>query len=283
MPLSSLVGKSDLNFFDSIEKVRLLQAPSFWKTLYINYRCLDKQTAKQIPIFVYPNVSLVSTKGCISVKNPNIGIIKLGLDWGYRSKGETRFRFDGDIVFNGKARFMKGCNVCVFKGAKIIFGDDDLISENSLIYCKEKIEFGDHLRLTYECNVADSDFHYTIDLRTKRIKRMSAPIEIGNNVWIGNRTNIKKGTKIPDYVVIASSASLLTKDYTDSVSKFDCLGGIPAKPFHVSISRTWKNEHEQISRLDNWFNCNPNEKYYILSEKELIEDYIGTEYNYESE
>jgi len=67
----------------------------------------------------------------------------------------------------------------------------------------------------------DSDFHDTNDLNNEG---MSAPIIIGNNVWIATRAMILKGVTIGDGAVVAAGA-VVTKD----VKPFTVVAGVPAK------------------------------------------------------
>lgn len=275
--LCLLFVKKWQSFFDCIDENRYLQVPSIFNTLYLNLRCLSLRQAMRVPIYVYHNVDIMELTGTIEVpEEAQRGTILIGFDWGYRSKGNTRIRISGKIFFKGSCIVIRGANICVFPLGTLSFGDDNLIGENTLIYCMDSISIGDHLRLTYESQIFDSDFHYTVNLNTYEIKKKTSPVSIGNNVWIGNRANIKKGVKIPDYTIIAASGSLLTKDYTGIVDKFGCLGGYPAKPLPVKSCRTWKNESERMKKLDAWFASHPESECYHIGENESIEDYIGT-------
>lgn len=53
---------------------------------------------------------------------------------------------------------------------------------------------------------------------------VSAPIRIGQNVWIGNKVTITKGINIGDNSVVAANA-VVTKDVEPNV----VVGGVPAR------------------------------------------------------
>lgn len=264
------------DFFCVLEECRNRQIPSINKTIYFNFRFLPYQQAVITPIFVYPYTQFQDLTGKLKINGEiSTGMIKIGRDWGYRCKGKTRIRIAGELLFSGKCEILRGSDICIFKTGKVSFGDNVLIGENVLIYCMESISLGNTSRITYETNIYDSDFHYTIDIDKKEIKRMTSPIVIGNYVWIGNRTNIKKGVRIPDYTIVAGSGSLLTKDYTNILTKFGCLAGYPARPLPMRSCRTWKNELERIKYLDNWFAKHPDKSTFEITDDENLEDYIG--------
>jgi acetyltransferase-like isoleucine patch superfamily enzyme len=60
-----------------------------------------------------------------------------------------------------------------------------------------------------------------------------APIHIGNDVWIGQNTLLKKGIHIHDGAVVAAG-SVVTRD----VEEFTIVGGVPAKPIKRRFPET---------------------------------------------
>lgn len=62
-------------------------------------------------------------------------------------------------------------------------------------------------------------------------KEKTAPIQIGNHVWIGARAIILKGVTIGDGVVVAAGA-VVTKDVPPNT----LVGGVPAKIIKENIS-----------------------------------------------
>ncbi len=263
-------------FCDVLDEKAESSTPSIIKTLYFNLRFLPRHQARIVPIYVYKNIRFQNLSGEIVLGDKIYpGMVRLGYDWGFRCKGEARVRIEGKVVFKGKCWILRGADVCVFKEGALTIGDDVYFCENTLVYCLESVTFGNQVRLTYESQVLDTDFHYTVNLNTREIRPRSASVVIGNHVWIGNRTTIKKGVKIPDYTIVAASGSLLTKDYSDIVPRFGCLGGCPAKPLPIKICRTWENEMERIAQLDKWFEDHPESKVFVIPEGESLEDYIG--------
>lgn len=268
------------DFFCVLEDCRNRQIPSIKKTIYFNFRFLPYHQAVTTPIFIYPHTQFQALTGTLEINGAlSSGMIKIGRDWGYRCKGETRIRIAGNMLFSGTCEILRGSDICIFKNGKLSLGDNVFIGENVLIYCMDSISIGNTSRITYETNIFDSDFHYTIDVDKREIKKMTSPIVIGDYVWIGNRTNIKKGVKIPNYTIVAGAGSLLTKDYTNIVPKFGCLGGYPARPLPLRSCRTWKNELERIESLNSWFAKHPHDNIFKINKDENLEDYTGIAIN----
>ena len=83
----------------------------------------------------------------------------------------------------------------------------------------------------------DTDRHEIRNLNTGVISPSHKPIEIGDNVWIGNNVFINKGTRIPANIIIASK-SLCNKDYSN-VPAFSVLAGMPAKVVASDKQKIW--------------------------------------------
>lgn len=261
-------------FWNIVEEKWNMPSVSLIKTIYLNLKCVDNIYAWTMPIFVYKGTQIISLKGKISFDgNITSKLVKLGWDHRYRSNGKTRLRVDGNVLFGGECVIGAASNIAVFDSATLKFGKDSAIWENCMIYCANNIEIGKNTRITFHTSIMDSDFHYMVNLTTRSITPRSKPIIIGNYVWIGNRANIKKGTIIPDYTTIASSNTLLSKDYS-SIPPYSVLGGIPAKIISSGMARIWNNEIEYSRFLDSWFDEHGDQIKYTIGANENIENYI---------
>lgn len=63
------------------------------------------------------------------------------------------------------------------------------------------------------------------NIKTGKVDPISKDVFIGECCWIGNRTNIMKGTVLPDNTIVSSN-SLLNKDYTSTVPSYSIIGGM---------------------------------------------------------
>lgn len=103
-------------------------------------------------------------------------------------------------------RAYSGAYISISDGAELRLGTG-FINNNSKISCFEKITIGDDVKISEDVMIRDSDNHTII--REGYLK--TAPIHIGNHVWIGARATILKGVTIGDGAVIAAGA-VVTKD-----------------------------------------------------------------------
>lgn len=142
---------------------------------------------------------------------------------GGRINGDVKLSIGKGSSFSyGKALFLNGSGITASKRLQIIiaggtlsFGNYSGISSSS-IWCKNKIEIGNNVNIGAECLIIDTDFHSTSwEDRADRSQDVqnakSAPIKIGDYVFIGARCIILKGVKIGEKTIIMAG-SVVTKD-----------------------------------------------------------------------
>lgn len=105
----------------------------------------------------------------------------------------------------------KPCNIYVSVDGKLTIGAYGGYSGVSIV-CWEKIEIGDFCGFGGNVSIWDTDFH-GIRHNERIVKEAvkTAPIKIGDHVWIGANSIILKGVKIGDRSVIGAG-SVVTKD-----------------------------------------------------------------------
>lgn len=265
-----IITESFNNYLSYLEAIWHYDRPSFFKTIYFNFRVCRFGQAVSCPIFIYGKTRIWSLSGNVRFEDCNIksGMIKWGYDWGYRSNGTTIIRLQGSITFKGNCLLAKASDIAVFPNAKLVVGGGGKILENTLIYCTRDIYIGQNFSFTFQSSIMDTDFHYMVDIKNASVRRNSASIHIGDNVWIGNRATIKKGVIIPDNTIVAASYSVLTKDYSD-IPPYSILGGCPAKLLSTGFSRIWKNEISNSEKIDDIFIKNPQLEYITIDRKEI--------------
>jgi len=102
--------------------------------------------------------------------------------------------------------------------AEIIIGESCGFTGVS-IGASKKIIIGDNVRCGNNTMIMDTDWHWN-DPRTGP----NAPVEIGDNVWLGINVTVMKGVTIGENTVVAAG-SIVTKALPPNV----IAGGIPAK------------------------------------------------------
>lgn len=130
---------------------------------------------------------------------------------------------------------------------KISIGKYSRISRNTSIQCVDSITIGNHVVISRESVISDSNNH-PLSVLFRRVWTMHfrdldsemhlykyashKPIVINDNVWIGERSRICKGVTIGKNCVIGAN-SIVTKDIPDN-----CIAvGNPAKVVKTDIDK----------------------------------------------
>lgn len=119
-----------------------------------------------------------------------------------------------------------GTIIAVHSNAKLHIGSG-YINCNCEVRCLNSITIGENVAIAKEVIIRDSDLHKISN------SVMTAPIVIGNHVWIGTRAMIMKGVTIGDGAVVAAGA-IVTKDVPPNC----VVAGVPAKIVKENI--TWE-------------------------------------------
>lgn len=245
------------------------QSLNIIKTIYVNYRALPIKQAIYLPIYIYRGVKIYKL-GKIIINTPNLkrGMISIGKIT-YKSQGVGKLLNLGLIEFRGATTI--GGGFIIENVGVIIFKGNDRLGEGVTLLIRDKLEFGEYSTLGFRCFLMDSDDHFTINCNTLEIGRNKKPIIIGRRNWIANSTYIKKGTITPDYTIVASANSLLSKDYS-GIEPYSVLGGIPAKKIGSGIRRIYNfKEEDSLNKL---FRDNPDIDIYMPNIKsEGVDEY----------
>jgi len=107
--------------------------------------------------------------------------------------------------------------------SSIHIGDYCLIAPGVKIQAAQQIRIGHSCMFGADSSISDSDWHGIYN-RLRPFGRATKPINIGNNVWVGERAIITKGVTIGDNSIIGAGA-VVTKDVPDNT----IVAGNPAK------------------------------------------------------
>jgi len=179
------------------------------KIIYFNFKYLRFRDAIKFPILISKRVWIKNARGKVQIQSPiSFGMIKIGFgDVAIFDSVKSRSIWDvtGTVIFRGRANIGHGVKISV--SGTLILGDSFSISAESSIICKEKVSFGAHCLISWENLIMDTDFHDILDSEGNVINP-SKEIVIGDNVWIGCRCTILKGTQIGNNTVIAANSCL---------------------------------------------------------------------------
>lgn len=173
---------------------------------------------------IFPQVNLRNKNGNMSVSQRLVlgKVHELG-----SYKKSDLLLFENSVLNVDNFTFYTGFQVAVNQGAKLSIGSG-FANYNVKIDCFTEIQIGRKVAISHNVIIRDDDSH-----RISEQTGSSAPIIIGDHVWIGMNSIILKGVHIGDGAVVAAGA-VVTRDVPDK-----CLvGGVPAKIIRQNVE--WK-------------------------------------------
>lgn len=197
-------------------------------SFYFNYKYFGFRTALKLPVLINYNVVFNSLGGKIIITCPlKKGLVRIGFQYigiSCVKYEKTILELRGKIIINGEVKIGSGSRISVGKEGELDIGNNFVITSNSSIICFKNIKFGSHCLLSWDILIMDTDFHVVnyVDFKDSFIVDN---ISIGNNVWIGCKTLILKGTLIGNNSVIAAGSKLSKKYDEDNL----LISGNPGK------------------------------------------------------
>ena len=190
-----------------------------WKTL--SFRC--SLHTLFVSAYLYPGVYFFAPGTArVFVR----GQLRFGTRWEHTRYFPSQLTINGGATMrvNGNFQFLSGCSVWVGSGATLSLGDG-YMNNHGNVSCSTEIRIGNGVYIAPHVLIQDSDFH-TMD----PTKPSSAPIAIGDQVWIGEGAKILKGVNIGEGAVVAAGA-VVTRD----VPAHALVGGVPAKVIRENV------------------------------------------------
>ena len=134
-------------------------------------------------------------------------------------------RFPSNITVKDEAVVKEGARICSCnQSARVSIGARTTVGYHTFIFASESITVGDDCLIAPFVYLVDSDHSIKKGENINRQPNNTAPITIGNDVWIASNVTILKGVTIADGAVIAAN-SVVNKDIGPS----EIWGGSPAK------------------------------------------------------
>ncbi|MBL9157847.1 MAG: acyltransferase [Verrucomicrobiales bacterium] len=145
-------------------------------------------------------------------------------------------KVDGAIRL-GAHTHLRGELLTYWNGGGIVVGSNCYIGDGTRIWSQASVRIGDDVLISHLVDIHDSDGH-PIDVEDRILdgrailqgkgyhtptKTLSAPVVIGDRVWIGFKASILKGVTIGEGAIVAAGA-IVTKD----VPPYTVVAGNPA-------------------------------------------------------
>ncbi len=137
-------------------------------------------------------------------------------------------------------RIGKGARIHIgakfFYPANVRIGEDSVLGSNIFLDGRDKLTIGSHVDIASEVMIYNSEH----DINSEDFRAISAPVEIGDYVFIGPRVIILPGVRIGRGAVVAAGA-VVTKDVAENM----IVGGVPAE---VIGERKVRDLHYRLGR-----------------------------------
>lgn len=154
----------------------------------------------------------------------------VGLNWsgGAIGKGVTMKLTDGAVFTAAANLTLADYSIVIVKAGCLKIGRSAFVGFGTVITCRDSISIGDDALIAEYVTIRDQDHRYGGSLSTAKNGFDTAPIVIGNNVWIGAKATITRGVTIGDNAVIAAGAVVI-----NDVPAGTVVGGVPAKTLKI--------------------------------------------------
>lgn len=204
-------------------------------TLRFNFKYFDFRTARILPVLLYKS-KIVSMLGKVEIiGKPRTGMIKFGKVMVPTNQCHVGFVYEnnGGLLRIGQTEIGCGGAISIQKDAVIVLGNHFHSTSGCKIICAKKIQTGINTRIGWDVLIMDTDWHSVYNIETKRISSKTKEIVIGDYVWIANGVSVMKGSRIPNFSIIAGK-SLVNRVLERENSLY---AGSPAKLIKTSVVR----------------------------------------------
>lgn len=199
---------------------------NIWKTLFYNYHFWGLKGLLKLPLIVHSGVMFKDISGRIILAG---GMKRGTLRFGSARPLATRdmqyeraiIDISGELIVCDNVHIAPGCRISVSAGATLELGKNFNSTGNCTIICDKGIRIGNSCLFSWDIQLMDTDFHKIFNNENERIN-MPECIEIGDNVWIGCKSTILKGSKIPSGCVIGAGSVVAGK----FVEENSIIGGV---------------------------------------------------------
>ena len=195
------------------------------KTIFFNFKVLPLKQAIIFPFIIGWNTKIVASKrgGVIFPNGCRPGMVRIGFG-GSKSvptdhKGQICL-YGGHLIIEGRLCMSAGSTLDCSGEMRI--GKNFSTNKNAFISCSKEVTIGEDVMLGWNVQIYDGSGH-TVS-HNGIAKSHTAPIKVGNHVWLASYSNLLKGAEVGDGSIVAWR-SLVTKSFPQNNV---LIAGIPA-------------------------------------------------------
>ena len=178
--------------------------------IYFNFKHLPFKQAIKLPIWIIARrPSSYKGKVTIDAEKITCGMIQMGHRVSLNYRKGIVFVNKGYVTFKGNCLIGNESFLWTWEKGNIIFGNN-LGASSSQFISMRSMEFKENINIGFDCVFMDTDFH-AIKYMNKKLK-VTGPVVIGSNTWIGAKCIVKKNTHTPNYCIVGAN-SVLDKFY----------------------------------------------------------------------
>jgi len=196
--------------------------------------------------YIFPNITNKLTQKIINyvrvfrAKLSHQGIV---INGGLNLEKGVRFVItqDGKICLSGPIWLHRLCTLQA-DGGRIIIGSNTSIGPFTIIGSIAAVTIGNNCMIAECVSIRDHDHAYGNSSVPMRVQGwVTRPVNIGNNVWLGNKVTIMKGCTIGDDVIIGAN-SVVTHDIPSNSIAFGCPARVVRKLYPAMVSEKIENK-----------------------------------------
>ena len=166
-----------------------------------------------IVIYQYYRKTLLTFQTGLLIE-PQVGIAKLVI---------IKVTDNAELILRQGSKLARG-TCLIAKYGQLEIGRDTHIGMFSILVARQKIVIGDNCLIAEFVTIRDQDHKMEAEKITAKNGFSTAPIYIGNNVWIGAKATITKGVTIGNNAVIGAGAVV-----TSNIPENTLAVGVPAR------------------------------------------------------
>lgn len=204
-------------------------------TFRFNFKYFPLKVAILFPCLLY-RAKIIALKGRVELIPPiHTGMVRLGINRVPINQDNIGFVYEnlGGCLRIGKGVLGSGSAISIQKAAKLTINEYFNGTSRAKFVCADEIVIGKHFTFGWEGLIMDTDWHSTYNISSKKYSQKSKNITIGDYVWLATGVSVMKGSKIPNYSIIAGK-SLVNRQFEEECALY---AGTPAKLIKAGLVR----------------------------------------------